>query len=86
MKEETHEKFRNISQSSRENWLHSVVAVGGSDSYFDCNISAAWLTMIGAKPLNVKSMLMATRSGVNSFSFSSFQSKPLYSAVPPSKG
>lgn len=49
-KGETHEKFEIISQSSRENWLHPIVAVRHSDSYFDCDISAAWLHVIGAKP------------------------------------
>jgi len=43
MKRETHEKFENISQSSGENWLHPTVAVRRSDSYFDCDISGAWL-------------------------------------------
>ena len=50
MKGETHEKFENISQSSRENRLHPTVAVRGSDSYFDCDISAAWLHVIRSKP------------------------------------
>ena len=73
MKEETHEKFENISQSSRENWLHPTVAVRHSDSYFDCDISAAWLHVIGAEPLKVKSWIMTTRLGASSFS--RFQSK-----------
>ena len=56
MKGETHEKFENISQSSRKNWLHPTVAGRRSDSYFDCDISAAWLHVIGAKPLKVKTL------------------------------
>jgi hypothetical protein len=56
MKGETHEKFEIISQPSRENWLHPTVAVRRSDSYFDCDISAAWLHVIGAKPLKVKKL------------------------------
>jgi len=55
-KGETHEKFEIISQSSRENWLHPTVAVRRSDSYFDCDISAAWMHVIGAKPLQVKKL------------------------------
>ena len=35
MKGEIHEKLKNISQSSRENWLHPTVAVRRSDSYFN---------------------------------------------------
>jgi hypothetical protein len=50
----THENFKNISQSRRENWLHSTVADRRSDSYFDFDISAAWLHLIGAKSLKVK--------------------------------
>jgi len=84
MKGETHEKFEIISQPSRENWLHHTVAVRHSDSYFDCDISGAWLHVIGAKPLKIKSWLMATRLGVNSFS--RFQGKLLYSAALPIKG
>ena len=49
MKGKTHEKFQSISQSSRENWLHPAVAVRRSDSYFDFDISGAWLHVIGAK-------------------------------------
>ena len=49
MKGKTHEKFENISQTSRENWLHHTVAVRHSDSYFDCDISGAWLHVIGVK-------------------------------------
>jgi hypothetical protein len=56
MKGETREKFELISQSSRENWLHPTVAVRHSDSCFDCDISAAWLHVIGAKPLKVKKL------------------------------
>jgi CspA family cold shock protein len=52
MKGETNEKFENISQSRRKNWLHPSVAVRHSDSYFGCDISAAWLHVIGVKPLN----------------------------------
>jgi CRISPR/Cas system-associated endoribonuclease Cas2 len=55
-KGETHEKFEIISQSSRENWLHPTVAVRRSDSYFACDISAARLHVIGAKPLKVKKL------------------------------
>jgi hypothetical protein len=51
VKGETNEKFEIISQSSRENWLHPTVAVRRSDSYFDCDISAAWLHVIGSKSL-----------------------------------
>jgi len=32
------------------------VAVRRSDSYFDCDISGAWLHVIGAKPLKVKKL------------------------------
>ena len=53
MKRETHEKFENISQSSGENWLHPTMAVGRSNSYFDCDISGAWLHIVGAKPLHL---------------------------------
>ena len=56
IKGESHEKFENISQSRRENWLHLTVAVRRSDSYFDCDISGAWLHVIGAKPLKVKKL------------------------------
>ena len=49
MKRETHEKFENISQSSGENWLHPTMAVRRSNSYFDCDISGAWLHIIRAK-------------------------------------
>jgi len=45
----THEKFENISQSNGENRLHPAVAVRRSDSYFDCDISGAWLHIIRAK-------------------------------------
>jgi hypothetical protein len=49
----THEKFEIISQSSREDWLHPTVAVRRSDSYFDCDISGAWMHVMRAKPLQV---------------------------------
>ena len=52
----THDNFKNISQSSRENWLHTAVAVRHSDSYFDCDISGAWLHVTGAKPLKIKKL------------------------------
>ena len=48
---ENYEKFEIISQSNRENWLHLTLAVRHSDSYFDCDISGAWLHVTGAKPL-----------------------------------
>ena len=32
------------------------MAVRHSDSYFDCDISGAWLHVIGAKPLKVKKL------------------------------
>jgi hypothetical protein len=32
------------------------VAVRYSDSYFDCDISAAWMHVIGAKPLQIKKL------------------------------
>jgi hypothetical protein len=63
MKGEIHEKLENVSQSSRENWLYPTVAVRRSDSYFGCDLSAAWLHVIGAKPLKVKSWLMTTKKG-----------------------
>jgi len=56
VKGETHEKFENISQSRRKNWLHPTVAVRYSDSYFDCDISVAWMHVIGAKPLQIKKL------------------------------
>ena len=59
MKRETNEKLENISQSSRENWLHPTVAVRRSDSYFNCDISGAWLHVIGAKPLNKGELTMS---------------------------
>ena len=49
MKRGTHEKFENISQSSGGNRLHTTVAVRRSDSYFDFDISGAWLHIIRAK-------------------------------------
>ena len=55
-KGETHEKFEIISQSSRENRLHPTVAVRRSDSYFACDLSAAWLYVIGAKTLKVRKL------------------------------
>jgi len=56
MKGEINEKSENVAQSSRENWLHPTVAVRRSDSYFDCDISIAWMHVIGAKPLKVKKL------------------------------
>ena len=56
MRGETHEKFESISRSSRENRLHPTVAVRRSDSYLDCDISIAWMHVIGAKPLKVKKL------------------------------
>ena len=56
MKGETHEKFENTSQSNRGNWLHPVVASRRSGSYFDWDISAAWLHVIGAERLKVKKL------------------------------
>ena len=56
MKGEIHEKFENTSQSNRENWLHPVVASRRSGSYFDWDISAAWLHVIGAERLKVKKL------------------------------
>jgi hypothetical protein len=39
----THETFEKISQSEREDWLHSTVADRHSDPYFGSDISSAWL-------------------------------------------
>jgi hypothetical protein len=52
----THDNFKNISQSRRENWLHPTVADRRSDSCFDCGISGAWLHVTGAKPLKIKKL------------------------------
>ena len=32
------------------------MAVRYSDSYFDCDISVAWMHVIGAKPLQIKKL------------------------------
>jgi hypothetical protein len=58
----THEKYEIISQPSRENWLHPTVADRRSDSYFDCDISAARLHVIRSEaPECKKSWLMTTQ-------------------------
>jgi hypothetical protein len=51
VKGEDHEKFENISQSRRKIWLNPTVAV--RHSYFDCDISGAWLHVIGPKPRRI---------------------------------
>jgi hypothetical protein len=44
--------FRN---QARKIWLHPTVAARRSDSYFVCDISGAWLHIIGAKRRNIES-------------------------------
>jgi len=43
--------FKIFRNQEGKNWLHPTVAVRHSDSYFDCDISGAWLHVTGAKPL-----------------------------------